>query len=131
MSIPEGFYAGAQERTRLWVRDFLLRRFENGAMAVHFGVLDDDAAMRRAGMGAVHMAVRFIDAHGPDTRLILEPLLDDPDPGVRAYAAGYLMKHMPDRALAALERLNEQRTGPGKRLAARFLRRYKTGAPPL
>ena len=55
----------------------------------------------------MHDIVHELDAIDPG-RTALVPLLDDPDPGVRAYAGAYLIKLMPDRVVPILRDIEEK-----------------------
>lgn len=82
----------------------LVDRFKRAAMATNFGYRDEDHAMQLAGLRAVDRAAKGLDLlFGPEGRLALVPLLDDPDLSISVFAAGYLIKIMPERALAVLK----------------------------
>jgi len=85
---------------------FLIERFKHAALVAHYGHEDEDDPMQIAGIKAAERAAQGLDAMGPDGRRALVPLLDDPDWGIRAYAAGYLVRLFPERALAVLEEIS-------------------------
>ncbi|MDE1149426.1 MAG: hypothetical protein PW843_22965 [Azospirillaceae bacterium] len=61
--------------------------------------LDHHRTMKKY-LKAMGVAVRTLDTVPPDGRMEMLPLLDDPDDGIRSYAAAYLFSQMPDRAKA-------------------------------
>ncbi len=82
---------------------YLVEQFSRAAIVTHFGYEDEDNAMQLAGLRSAKQAIQVLDTFGPDARLALVPLLDDPDWSIRVFAAGYLAKIMPERALPALQ----------------------------
>ena len=83
----------------------LIEQFTAGAVLYHQGLEDEALRVQRKGQQAVLGAIKALDALGPHGRKSLFPLLDHPDPGVRVYAAGTLVKIIPERALAALQEI--------------------------
>jgi len=53
--------------------------------------------------------VATLDARSPEGRLALMPLLDHPDPAVRASAGAQLLKRVPERALPVLNKIRDSR----------------------
>ncbi|HLZ65461.1 MAG TPA: HEAT repeat domain-containing protein [Aliidongia sp.] len=85
----------------------LVEQFKAGAILYHQGLEDEKLAVQRRGQKAVLSAIQELDAFGPEGRNNLIPLLDHPDPGVRVYAAGTLVKVIPERALAVLKEIDD------------------------
>jgi hypothetical protein len=81
----------------------LAERFKRCAMATNFGYIDEDKALQLAGLRGIGRTIRDIDLFGPQARRALTPLLDDDDASTRAFAAKYLLKLAPERALAVLK----------------------------
>jgi hypothetical protein len=104
---------------------FLIEQFKHAAIVTHFGYEDEDRAMQRAGIGAAKRVVQGLDAF--DARLALVPLLDDPDWGVRVSAAGYLVKALPERALAVLKEIRERCPTHARMTASHMLSKYEHG----
>jgi hypothetical protein len=104
---------------------FLIEQFKHAAIVTHFGYEDEDRAMQRAGIGAAKRVVQGLDAF--DARLALVPLLDDPDWGVRVSAAGYLVKALPERALAVLREIRERAPTHARLAASAILQKYERG----
>jgi len=105
----------------------LTERFKRSAMATNFGYMDKDQALQTAGLRALTRAVRDLDLFGPDARLALVPLLDDLDPSIRVFAAGYLIKAVPDRALSVLQDLDSNGPFDVSMTAGSMLRNYRNG----
>jgi hypothetical protein len=55
------------------------------------------------------------------------PLLEDPDWSIRVFAAGYLLKIAPHRAMPVLTEISELCLNQARFTASRFLDRYKSG----
>ncbi|MGA8169687.1 MAG: HEAT repeat domain-containing protein [Methylocystis sp.] len=87
---------------------YLMRQFTRAAIVAHYGYEDEDDAMQCAGIDSAKRAIKGLDLLGSKGRLALVPLLDDPDWGIRVFAAGYLVKIMPERALAVLKEIDER-----------------------
>ena len=104
---------------------FLIEQFKHAAIVTHFGFEDEDRAMQRAGIGAAKRVVQGLDAF--DARLALAPLLEDPDWGVRASAAGYLVKALPERALAVLKEIRDHCPTHARITASHMLWNYEHG----
>jgi HEAT repeat protein len=98
------------EENRERLKKFLVQRFRRAAIVTHFGHMDEDKAMESAGIKAAKRVVDHLDLYGPEGREALIPLLEDPEWNVRATTAAYLLKIMPQRAIAVLE--NVQANGP-------------------
>jgi DNA primase len=104
---------------------FLIEQFKHAAIVTHFGYEDEDRAMQRAGIGAAKRVAQGLDAF--DARLALAPLLEDPDWGVRASAAGYLVKAVPERALAVLKEIRDHCPTHARMTASEWLKKYERG----
>ena len=95
--------ASAQERLASLVNGV---RF--GARLAH--TLHDelgDTASETKVVHLMHDIVGQLEAIDPGKGALI-PLLDDPDPGVRAYAGAYLIKLMPDRVIPILRDIEEK-----------------------
>jgi hypothetical protein len=106
---------------------FMVQKFERAAIVAHFGYEDEDSAMQSAGIQAAKKAVKVLDAIGSEGRLALVPLLENSDWGVRVFAAGYLVKVIPERALAVLQDIRAKCPTQARMTASRMLRRYEAG----
>ena len=107
----------------------LVERFKRAAIVAHCGHEDEDLAMQSAGIAAARRAVETLDALRSDGRQALVPLLDDPDWGVRAYAAGYLLERMPARALTVLKDIDARCPTSASMTAYRMLRAFELDKP--
>lgn len=85
---------------------YLIEQFKAGAILYHQGLEDEKLAVQKRGQKSVLSAIQALDALGPHGRDSLIPLLEHSDPGVRVYAAGALLKVIPERALAVLEEID-------------------------
>jgi len=85
----------------------LLKKFREGAIIHHFGVFMADSDIQDRGMKMLFAASGVLEESHPDGLMALEPLLDDPEPGVRADAAGRMIGVIPERAIAILEELKD------------------------
>lgn len=106
---------------------FLIERFKRAAIVTDFGYEDKDDAMQCAGIDALHRAVGGLDAIGPQARLALVPLLDDPNWGIRVFAAGYLVKLIPERALMVLNDIRARCPTSAQMTAFHMVRRHENG----
>lgn len=111
---------------RLLMRS-LIGKFRRAAIVYHYGAYDEDHAITRAGGRAVHRAVKAIEVCAYEGRLALLPLLDDPDPCVRVFAAGFLVKITPERALPVLQDIKESWEVMQCRTASEMLFKYGKG----
>lgn len=82
----------------------LIRQFRRAAIVTHFGYQDENEAMQTAGIDSAREAIDVLDSFGSNMRSAPLPLLEDPDWGVRDFAATYLIK---THARQALETLRE------------------------
>jgi hypothetical protein len=101
-------------------------QFKRAAIVYHWGYEDDDHAMQGAGKRSAEEAITVLDS-SKDGRMALVSFLDDPDPSVRVFAAGYLVKLMPERALAVLKDLDERCVTRAHMTAFWFLQRHENG----
>ena len=104
----------------------LTTQFRRAAMVYHWGREQEDRKMQSAGEKSAAEAIKGLDIWD-EGRASLVPLLDDPDPSVRVFAAGYLVKVMPDRPLPVLQELDERGTTVAHMTAFWFLQRHKSG----
>lgn len=79
----------------------LLMAFKNGLIRMHYGMYIDDDALQERGWNEQSAAAKALKELPCGIRA-LEPLLDDPHPGVRVGAADHLIYEMPERALSLL-----------------------------
>lgn len=105
----------------------LIAQFKRAAIVTHFGYEDEDDVMQGAGISSAKRAVKALDALEPDGRKALSPLLNDSDPGVRVFAAGYLLRIMPERALSVLKEVYERGPIKVRLTAGRILNKYEDG----
>jgi hypothetical protein len=106
----------------------LVERFRQSAKVADFGYQQEDHAMQLAGLRAVDRAAKQIDMLcGPEGRLELVPLLDDPELSIAVFAAGYLLKLMPERALAVLNDIVRRGHIEVRMTARSILRRHEWG----
>jgi hypothetical protein len=103
----------------------LIDRFKQAAILVHHGKFLGIAEIRKRGAAAVIVAMKELDAMGPDSRLALVPLLDSPDVNIQVFAAGYLLARMPERALPILEDINTNCMTEASMTAFHILYEYK------
>jgi hypothetical protein len=109
------------------LREDMVRRFRHAAMVTHFGYEDENIAMQHAGIEAVQQTIRELDAFGSDARSVLIPLLEDPDSGIRVFAARHVLNIAPDRALAVIKEIRDCGEVEARKTAARFLEKYENG----
>jgi hypothetical protein len=105
----------------------LVEQFKAGAILYHQGLEDEKLAVQKRGQKNVFSAIQSLDAIGPEGRNNLIPLLEDPDPGVRVYAAGTLVKVIPERALAVLKEIDDFGTTRAHMTAYHMLRSHRLG----
>jgi hypothetical protein len=106
----------------------LVERFRQSAKVADFGYQQEDHAIQLAGLRAVERAAKQLDMLcGPEGRLELVPLLDDPELSIAVFAAGYLLKLMPERALAVLNDIDQRGHVEVRMTAGSILRRYEWG----
>jgi len=86
--------------------DSLVAQFKRAALVAYFGFEDEHLPMQDAGIASARRTVEALDALGPDGRISLAPLLDDPDERVRGFAARRLLDVLPERAVATLRELS-------------------------
>jgi hypothetical protein len=116
------------KKSNLFAR-VLIDRFRQSAMVADFGYQQEDHAMQLAGLRAVDRAAKQLDMLcGPEGRLELVPLLDDPDMSIAVFAAGYLIKLMPERALAVLNDIERRGHVEVRMTAGSILRQHEWGA---
>jgi hypothetical protein len=106
---------------------FILEQFKRAAIVCDYGYEDEDNEMQIAGLKSARRAVQTLEALDADGRQFLAPLLDDPNPAVQVLAAAYLVKIMPERALAVLRHLRDYCLDQPRMTAARMLRNHDRG----
>lgn len=104
--------------------------FKHGAIVTHFGYEDEDSDMQLVGIKGAKRAIEVLDRFGPEARLALVPLLEDPDWSIRVFAAGYLVRVMPERAVAVLEEIYRLCPTTARWTASNILLRHKQGKEP-
>lgn len=104
----------------------MVAQLKRAAIVYHWGYEYDDRRMQGAGKRSALEAIQALDTC-KDGRMALAPLLDDPDPSVRVFAAGFLVKVMPERALAVLKELDERCLTRAHMTAFWFLKRHEYG----
>jgi hypothetical protein len=114
-------------RGRQLVIQFLVEQFKRGALVTHFGYDEEDSAMQLSGIECVKRAIRALDSFGPEGREGLIPLLEDPDWSIRVFAAGYLVKVMPEQALDVLKDIFLRCPTRAYWTASTMLQRYDRG----
>jgi hypothetical protein len=105
----------------------IIKRFREGAIMYHHGCFLAINAIQCNGLDIIQLARDQLDAQGPNARDALVPLLEDPDPGVRVVAAGHLIKIMPERAMAELEKLKKYCITEAAGTARDVMRMHKYG----
>jgi hypothetical protein len=105
----------------------IVQRFKTGALLYAEGIEDEDNSVQDEGVAGVKNALRELDELGPHGRDALIPLLDDSAPGIRVYAAGSLVKIVPDRAVAELKHLQDFCPNRTHMTASYMMWRYEHG----
>lgn len=101
------------------------------ATTTYFEACDNEHfKTQKAEMDRVNRIVDALDSFGAAGRLALIPLLDDADQGIRVLAAAYLLKVIPDRAVAVLKEIQRGQTIFPKLTAGEFLDSYAKGKWP-
>lgn len=104
----------------------MLTQFRRAATVYHWGREQEDADMESVGIKSAQEAAEALEAC-KDGRLTLVPFLDDTDPSVRVFAAGFLVKVLPERALAVLNEMDERCPTDAHMTAFWFLQRNRFG----
>ena len=105
----------------------LVEQFKQSAIA-YYSACDDEIFKKQEVAGKrVNQIVQDLDSFGVEGRLALIPLLDDADQGIRALAAAFLLKVIPERAIAVLEEIRKGPTLFPKMHAGDFLDSYAKG----
>lgn len=108
-------------------RAVLIEGFRNGARLFHIGAFLDERPLKERGLDICRYSVEQIESDFPESRRVLEPLLDDPDPGVQVLAAGYLAQLFPERAIALLRHIDETCETEAGMTAFDFLEMHRQG----
>ena len=90
-------------------------------MGAYFG----DTSLKVSGIDISRYRVERIEREVPEGRLLLETLLDDPNPGVRVFAAGYLAQIFPERAIALLGHIKDYCGTQASLTAFHFLQMHR------
>ncbi len=91
---------------------------------------DDEFKKQKNAVTHVNKIVESLDTFGAEGRLALIPLLDDPDQGIRTFAAADLLKVIPERAVAVLKEIERGPTYFPRITAGNFLESYAKGKWP-
>jgi hypothetical protein len=103
-------------------------QFRAGARVYDGGYELEDINIQRAGLKAMKAVVKELDLlGGAKGRNALIPLLDDPDEGVRVHAAAFLLKRLPERAVAVLTEIDERSLTRTQMTASKMLDSHKRG----
>jgi hypothetical protein len=105
-----------------------VEQFKKGALLYQHGQFMDDSKLMIAGIKMCRAAADRVD-QGPEGRLALLPLLEHTDEHIQAFAATYLYRVAPEKALAVLEYLDKYRYTSAERVAWDMLRAIKRGDP--
>ena len=105
----------------------ILDFFKNGALMMEEADLYMEREMGFEGRKMITQSLKDLDAFGPNGRDPLIPLLDDPAPAVRIWAAAALIKIIPDRALAVLYEFRDRSLYDGRMQACRLLILHEQG----
>jgi hypothetical protein len=106
----------------------LLKAFRDGMIKRHYGIYIDSEGITLQGLDEASAATKGLRARRPHGIRALEPLLDDPDPGVRAGAGEKLMFEMPEKAQPVFQALGnsaELEAGMVARVALYFYEKDK------
>ncbi len=105
----------------------LVERFKQSAIDYYSACDSENFARQKRVIGRTNEIIDSLDSVGSQGRLALIPLLDDSDQGVRVVAAAYLLKVIPDRALAVLKEIQTSLTIFPRIDAGDFLDSYAKG----
>jgi hypothetical protein len=105
----------------------LIEEYRQSTIA-YYSACDDEKFTRQRSSGQkVNQIVQKLDAFGAEGRLALTPLLNDPDQGIRTFAAADLLKVYPERAIPVLEEISKGPTYFPRLTAGSFLESYING----
>jgi hypothetical protein len=85
----------------------IIEQFKKGAAMYDAAYEDEDIDAQKEGIKMAKAAIQALDDIGPAGREALIPLLNDPHPGIRVYAAGCLTRIIPERAIAVLTEIRD------------------------
>ncbi len=108
----------------------MVRQFRRASLVYEWGQAQEDDNMEIAGAKSLDQAIDILDSCGPEGRMGLVPLLEDPEAYVRSMAAGYLLKVAPEVALPALKKMYLSLEPRARMLAVIFLRSHENGDEP-
>ena len=109
----------------------MVRQFRRASLVYEWGQAQEDDNMERAGAKSLDQAIDVLDSCGPEGRMGLVRLLEDPEAYVRSMAAGYLLKVAPEVALPALKKMYLSLDPRARLLAATFLHAHERGEEPV
>jgi hypothetical protein len=105
----------------------LVEQFKLSTIAYFEACDEEKFKKQKAEVDRTNAIIEALDFFGGDGRLALIPLLDDADQGIRVGAAAYLLKVMPERAIAVLEEIRKGSTIFPRLTAGEVLDSYTTG----
>jgi hypothetical protein len=105
----------------------IVEQFKVGAAMYDAAYEDEDIDAQKEGIKIARAAIRSLDDIGTDGRKALIPLLHDPNPGIRVYAAGCLVKTVPDQAISVLTEIRDRCLTRTHMTAFRFLWSHENG----
>jgi hypothetical protein len=85
----------------------ILDRFKMGAHMDEEATVYNDQKIGVEGLKLIRQSLKELDARGPHGRDVLIPLLSDPEPSSRVWAAAALINVIPERALAVLHEIRD------------------------
>jgi hypothetical protein len=106
---------------------FIIEKYKRGAIVYFYGRLDESVPMQKAGCDSAKEALRALDALGARAREALIPLLEDPDPGIRVFAADDLLQIAPDKAILVLTAISNSEAWFPRLMALRIIDRLENG----
>ncbi|MGP8169731.1 hypothetical protein [Rhodoblastus sp.] len=105
----------------------IVEKYKESATAYYAALDDDNFTKQKFEMDSVNKIVEMLDSFGVEGRLALIALLDDANQGIRVLAAAFLLKEIPDRAIAVLKEIQVGQTIYPRLTAVGFLRSYAEG----
>jgi hypothetical protein len=105
----------------------LVEKFKQSAIDYYSACDDEKFAKQKTVVARAKRIVQDLDAIGVEGRLALIPQLDDAHQGIRVLSAAYLLKVIPDQAIAVLKEIRQGRTIFPRLTAGEFLDSYAEG----
>jgi hypothetical protein len=105
----------------------LIEEIKQSTKAYYSACDDENFRKQKAEVDHANKIIDALDSFGVEGRLALTPLLDDADQGIRVVAAAFLLKVIPDRAIAVLEAIRKGPTYFPRIDAGRFIDSYVAG----